>query len=139
MNLSSLENSFQLFSDLVSDFVPGAHDYARPQLTIFDYEDRYVIECDLPGLSFADISLEVHDGVLEISGERQRSELPERSSVRYDERLWNRFRRRIRLDKSVDSTSITADYNNGVLVVTAPRLEETLPRKVTIRTSTGDS
>ncbi|MCH2211219.1 MAG: Hsp20/alpha crystallin family protein [Fuerstiella sp.] len=139
MNLNSLENSFQLFSDLVSDLVPGADDHARPELTIFDHEDRYVIECDLPGVSLADVSLEVHDGVLEISGERRKSELPEGSSVRYDERLWNHFRRRIRLDKSVDSTLITADYNNGVLVVTAPRLEETLPRKVMIRTSSGDS
>ncbi|MCH2201543.1 MAG: Hsp20/alpha crystallin family protein [Fuerstiella sp.] len=135
MNLSSLENSFQLFSNLVGDLVPDTDDHARPELTIFDHEDRYVIECDLPGVPLDDISLEVHNGVLEISGERKKPELLEGALVRYDERVWSHFQRRIKLDKSVDSTSITADYNNGVLVVTAPRFKDTLPRKVTIRTS----
>jgi HSP20 family protein len=108
----------------------------RPPLTIVDESDRYVIECDLPGVPLDDISLEVHDGVLEISGERRKPELPESSSVRFDERAWQPFRRRVKLDKSVDTASITADYHNGVLVVTAPRLAETLPRKVAIRSAT---
>lgn len=136
MKLSQFENSFQLFNDLVNDILPGTDEHVRPPLTIVDESDRYVIECDLPGVPLDDISLEVHDGVLEISGERRKPELPELSSVRFDERAWQPFRRRVKLDKSVDTASITADYHNGVLVVTAPRLAETLPRKVAIRSAT---
>ena len=136
MKLSPFENSFQLFNELVNDILPSADDPSRPTLTIFDHEDRYVIECDLPGVGLDGISLEVHDGVLEISGERKMSELPEGSSIRFDERTWKPFQRRVKLDKSVDTTRINADYNNGVLVVTAPRLAEALSRKVTIRCAT---
>lgn len=136
MKLSPLENSFQLFNDLMQDMLPTASDAVhRPALTIFDEANRYVIECDLPGVPLDDINLEVHDGILEISGERKKPELAESSSVRFDERLWQPFQRRIRLDESVDTAAIIADYNNGVLVVIAPRLAETLPRKVTIRTA----
>ena len=136
MKISSFENSFQLFNGLVNDVLPCVDEPVRPALTIFDHEDRYIIECDLPGMALDDISLEVHDGVLEISGERKPTELPAESSVRFDERSEKSFERRVKLDKSVDTTSISADYNNGVLVVTVPRLAETLPRKVMIRKAT---
>lgn len=136
MKISPFENSFQLFNGLVNEVLPRVDEPVRPPLTIFDREDRYIIECDLPGMSLDDISLEVHDGVLEISGERKQTESPEESSVRFDERSEKSFERRVKLDKSVDTTSISADYNNGVLVVTAPRLAETLPRKVMIRKAT---
>ncbi len=136
MKLSPLENSFQLFTDLVSDILPNSDDSARPALTIFEHDDRYVIECDLPGVTLNDISLEVHDGMLEISGERVKPEIEEGSSVSFNERVWTPFRRRVKLHKSVDTTSIVADYKDGVLMVTAPRLPETRPQKVAIRAAT---
>jgi len=130
--LTPFENSFQLFNDIVNDILPNAEGVGRPALTITDHEDRYVIECDLPGVAMDDITLEVHDGVLEISGERKRAELPEGSTVRFDERVWLPFRRRVKMDKAVDTSSIRADFDNGVLVVRAQRRQETLPRKIDI-------
>ena len=138
MKLVPFDQSFQLFNSLVNDLLPATEDTFRPALTIVDHEDRFVIECDLPGLALEDIHLEVHNGILEISGERQRHEVSKESTVRFDERVWTSFQRRIRLDKSVDTTAISADYQNGVLVVTAPRLAESLPHKVTIRRPDAD-
>ena len=126
------ENSFQLFNSLVNDILPNSESATGPALTIIDHEDRYVIECDLPGVALDDINLEVHDGVLEISGERKKTELPEGSSVRFNERVAVPFRRRVKLDKTVDTSSIHADFDNGVLVVTALRKQDTLPRKIDI-------
>ncbi len=138
MKLSPFDNSFQLFNSLVNDLMPVSDEAVRPPLTISDHEDRFVIECDLPGVALDEITLEVHDGILEISGERKRPEVPEGSTVRFNERVWSSFRRRIRLDKSVDPTAITADYDNGVLVVTAPRRAETMPKKITIRKAAAE-
>jgi HSP20 family protein len=129
------ENSFQLFNSLVNDILPNSESTARPALTIIDHEDRYVIECDLPGVVLDDINLEVHDGVLEISGERKKTELPKGSSVQFNERFALPFRRCVKLGKTVDTSSINADFDNGVLVVTALRMQDTLPRKINISRS----
>lgn len=138
MRLIPFDQSFQLFNSLVNDLLPAAEQTFRPALTIVDHEDRFVIECDLPGLALEDIQLEAHNGVLEISGERHHREVSEDANVRFNERVWTSFQRRIRLDKSVDTTAISADYQNGVLVITAPRLAESLPHKVTIRRSDAE-
>ena len=135
MKLSPLENSFQLLTDLVSDMRPNSDEPVSPALSIFEHDDRYIIECDLPGVTLKDISLEIHDGVLEISGERRQPDLAEGTSVRFDERIRTPFRRRIKLHKSVDTAAVNADYDNGILSVTAPRLPETLPQKISIRTA----
>ena len=128
--LTDLDKGISRFvNDLLHDVPPGF----QPSLSIFEHEDRFVIECDLPGLTLDDISLEVDDGVLAISGERRVPELPEGSIVRFNERTWKPFQRRVRLDKSVDVTAIEADYKDGILIVTAPRSPETRPRKVEIR------
>ena len=135
MKLSPLESSFQLLTDLVSDMRPNSDEPVSPVLSIFEHDDQYLIECDLPGVALKDISLEIHDGVLEISGERRQPDLAEGTSVKFDERIRTPFRRRIKLHKSVDTDAVNADYDNGILSVTAPRLPETLPQKISIRTA----
>lgn len=137
MKLSPLESSFQLLTDLVSDMRPNSDEPVSPVLSIFEHDDQYLIECDLPGVALKDISLEIHDGVLEISGERRQPDLAEGTSVRFDERIRTPFRRRIKLHKSVDTAAVNADYDKGILRVTAPRLPETLPQKISIRTASG--
>ena len=137
MDHSPLEHSFRLFTDVLSDMLPATDPSARATLTIVEHEDRYLIECDLPGVPLSDIHLEVHDGVLEISGQRSKPDLADGCSVTFNERTWTPFRRCIRLHKSVDLTAITADYTDGVLAVTAPRVPETRPQNITIRAATG--
>ncbi len=134
-NTDPFDNSFRLFNSFVNDIRPGSESPVCPALTITDHEDRYVIECDLPGVAPGDINLEVHDGVLEIAGERKKTELPEGSSVRFSERFAAPFLRRVKLGKKVDTSSIHADFDNGVLVVTALRMQDTLPRKIDITRS----
>ena len=42
-----------------------------PPLAVFELAQSYVIECDLPGVNLEDVSLQVENGVLEISGHRR--------------------------------------------------------------------
>ncbi len=139
MHLNQFENTLSLFNNFVNEMLPDVADYWRPELSITDYEDRFVIECELPGVDQEHLSLDVHDGILEISGERHRQELPDGATVRVDERRWGAFRRRIRLDDSVNADLIEADYQDGILRITAPRQKESLPRKIEIRSASGSA
>lgn len=146
MTSKTINHPFGVLTDIdrgltrfMSDLLHEAPTGFRPGLTIFEHEDRFVIEFDLPGVALDDVSLEVDDGVLQVSGERKRPELPEGSVIRFDERAWKPFQRRVRLDKSVDIGAIEADYRDGILVITAPRSPETRPHKVEIRRVTQSS
>lgn len=133
MKFSQFEDTLSLFNQMMQDALPDVAQHWRPELSITDFEDRFVISCDLPGLSVDDVRLDVGDGVLEISGERTKPILDEGAFVTVNERVYGMFQRKVRLDDSVDTTAIEADFVNGVLTITAPRQEEALSRRISIR------
>jgi HSP20 family protein len=83
-------------------------------------------------MSQDDVSIEVRDNALTISGERKaEKETHERGWYRV-ERQFGRFSRSLTLPEGVDPDSIKAEFDNGVLVVTIPKPEQRKPRRVQI-------
>lgn len=101
-------------------------------VTVSELEDRYVVECDVPGVLLEDIELRLNDGLLEISGERK-SSLPEDAVVTVDERSYERFRRRLQLGRGIVPDSVDAELRNGVLTVTVRKSDDVAARKIVIR------
>jgi len=131
--LSLLDGIDRGLTHLINEVFSEGERTLRPAITVTEHEDRFIIECDLPGVHLDGVRLEVYERILEIAGERVVPELVEGSTVQFDERTWRSFSRRVRLDRTVDTSRIEADYRDGVLVVTAPRAEGKLPRRVEIR------
>jgi HSP20 family protein len=92
-----------------------------PRLDIEDTEKEIRITAELPGLDEKDVSLELADGVLSISGEKK-SETEDKAR-RVSERYYGRFERRIPLE-GVDEDKISASFGKGVLTVTLPKSNE---------------
>lgn len=107
-------------------FAPGRS--MRPAYDIEETESHYVLSFDLPGMKQEEISIEVQDRVLSISGERKREE----KSVRHSERFYGRFERQFALPDNVNADSVEANYEHGVLKIALPKLEEVKPKKVQI-------
>lgn len=103
-----------------------------PRLSVYELDDRYVIECDLPGVNMDDINVSLKDGVLEISGERKAS-ITEGAKVTVNERAFNTFTRRLQLDKNVNSEAVEATYGTGVLSVNVPKSSSTAARQIPVR------
>ena len=108
-------------------------------LTLIELEDRYRIECDLPGIELEDISLAVEDGILSLAGLRKAIELPESAKVMLNERPAREFSRSVRLPKNADVGNVDAELQNGVLTVTVLKRSEVLPKKIQIRRSGAES
>lgn len=100
-----------------------------------EYEDRFVLTADLPGMTEKDIEVKVEDGVLTLSGQRDQTKESTDKARRYRERRFGSFERRFTLGPAVDAAKIEAKYNNGVLTLELPRKEETKPRQITVRTN----
>ena len=112
---------------------------ASPPVTLIELEDRYRVECDLPGVELEQIAVSVEDSVLSISGTRHASELPESAKLVVNERPAKDFSRSIRLAQNADVSHVDAELKNGVLTVTVPKRSEVLPKKLQIRRSGSES
>ena len=92
-----------------------------PQIDIDETDKEVRITAELPGLDEKDVSLELANGVLSISGEK-RSESEDKAR-RFSERYYGRFERRIPLD-DVEEDKASATFRNGVLSITVPKSSE---------------
>jgi HSP20 family protein len=108
-----------------------------PPVDLVEAEDHFVLMADLPGLSEDDVSIEVQDGNLTISGQRSAEhESSERGWYRI-ERAFGSFSRSLTLPDGVDADAITARFDRGVLEVRIPKPEERKPRRVEIGANGG--
>lgn len=87
-----------------------------------------------PGLDASSIDVEIERGVLTVSGERKRLLPPAeaRATVHVDERFDGRFRRVVSLPDDIDPDAVRADYRDGVLHISLPRRESSLPRRIQV-------
>ncbi len=103
-----------------------------PAMDVTQTEDAYVLKADLPGLSESDVTIEVDDNVLTVSGERKSSNEDRKAGYYRVERSYGSFRRSLTLPEGVDAEAITATFDKGVLEVSVPKPAHTAPRKVQI-------
>jgi HSP20 family protein len=103
-----------------------------PTLDAWETEDALVYAFDLPGVPQDKISVEVEDGMLTVSAERERTE--EVSQERYHrfERRFGSFARTVGLPQGATEDSIKASYKDGVLEIQVPKPEQVKPKRIEI-------
>lgn len=103
-----------------------------PTLDAWETDGEIVYAFDLPGVPQDKISVEVEDGTLTISAERERSE--EVSHERYHrfERRFGSFARSVGLPQGVTEDEIKATFKDGVLEIHVPKPEQVKPRRIAI-------
>ncbi|MBN1322082.1 MAG: Hsp20/alpha crystallin family protein, partial [Thermoleophilia bacterium] len=79
-----------------------------------------------------DISIEVQDNVLTVSGERRFQEEVKEDKYYRIERRYGSFSRSIALPQTVQEDGIEAKYENGVLEVVVPKAEIAKPKKIQV-------
>ncbi|HEV8711791.1 MAG TPA: Hsp20/alpha crystallin family protein [Candidatus Binatia bacterium] len=93
-----------------------------PQLDLYETEEAFILEADLPGVKKPEVSVTVENGELVLQGRRSAERTGTAGNFHYRERRSGHFVRRLRLPASVDHEQIRADFRNGVLRVTLPKL-----------------
>jgi HSP20 family protein len=103
-----------------------------PAVDVWETEDELVYAFDLPGIPEEKISVELDEGSLTVSGERERMEKSEGDRFYRYERRFGSFSRTVGLPQGVSEDSIRADYRNGVLEVHVAKPETPKPRRIQI-------
>jgi HSP20 family protein len=91
-----------------------------PKIDIFERDNRLVTRVDLPGTKKEDVSVEVTDGHLALSGERKRETEEKKDNVYRREREYGRFYRAVPLPDGVKLEDVKATFADGVLEVSVP-------------------
>lgn len=117
MSAPMLQNLRQTMAqDLGADFSPA--------VDLESTTEAYIVRSDLPGLEKDKINLTVRDNVLTIEGMRQtNTEVNDQKNGYFtQERSYGSFARSLTLPGPVDESKVSADYKNGVLTITLPKL-----------------
>lgn len=102
-----------------------------PEVRTRNQDGGYEVSVDLPGLTDADIKVEIHKGVLTISGARKVS-APEGYQSLRRERRGHQFSRSFTLPDEVDVEKVKASMKDGVLNVSLPKRPEVKPRQIAV-------
>ena len=135
---SEMNRLFNTFFDTPSN--AGGTSGARrwvPAMDLVETDDHFVLKADLPGLSEGDVTIEVQENVLTLSGERRFEHEVKKDGFYRLERGAGQFSRSLTLPEGVDADAIAASFEKGVLEVRIPKPEQRRPRRVEINVGGG--
>jgi len=125
------------FSDIMDEFFNDAvatrKNTFAPSIDISETDKQFIVDVEVPGINKKDIELNLENNMLTISGERSFNKEEEGKQYHRVESHYGTFNRSFRLPENVDSDSIKATYNNGILNITVDKSEEKLKKQIEIK------
>lgn len=112
-------------------------DFFNPEADAAATTDFYEIALELPGVAEEDISVEVHDNRLTVSGEKKSRHEEEGRTYYFSERAYGAFRRTFRLPEDSDGEKIHAVFKDGVLTIKIAKQASVAPSPRKIEVSHG--
>ncbi len=103
-----------------------------PAVNIYEDDTTISIEAELPGIDEKDVSINLENNVLTISGERKLEHEEKKENFHRIERSYGRFTRSFTLPPTVDTEDVNAEFSNGVLKITLNKKEEATPKQIKI-------
>ena len=104
-----------------------------PACDIFEDKDAIKIVLEVPGVNPEDVKLSMENNTLTIRGEKKQVAEEKTERVHRYERSYGSFERSFALPGTVDPERVEADYENGLLTVTLPKVERAKPREIQVR------
>lgn len=112
-----------LFDDFFQPVQKSFHNSKFPKVNIQEKSSEYLLEMQAPGLEKTDFKINLDKDILTISYEKktENEQKDEQGKLIRKEFEQSNFSRSFSLDDKIDSSSITANYENGVLKLTLPK------------------
>jgi len=128
-------NINRLFGDVSSsrrERQEGAGAMWTPPVNSYEDKEAYTLTCDLPGMNQKDVKVNFDKDTLTISGTRKLEHEDKRENYQRIECAFGTFSRSFTVPATIDSETIEANMENGVLKVLLPKREESKPKQISI-------
>ena len=132
----------RMFDQIVSSQFPeitksvGVNPYqgtAYPKVNVYEYDDKVGVVAEIPGLNKKQLSVDVQDGVLTISGDKHSAFENEGAKVLRRELKQSSFKRQFELGEQLDGENVSANFKDGILSVSIPKIEPEKPKKHAVK------
>jgi HSP20 family protein len=100
-----------------------------PNVDIYEEKDNITVTAELPGMTKDDISVDISDDLVTISGEKKHEGKTEKDDYFRIERSFGTFRRSFRLPKEVIADKAKATFRDGILELKIPKTDEAKRKK----------
>ena len=142
MAIAPYRASTDLFRPFFEDFLSSTGDGGRlgnmmraPLADVIETESEIQVTVVLPGMNPQEISIDIENNILAISGEKreEHKESGEGNTWHLTERRYGQFSRSFVLPRDVDQEKIHASFENGILRVVVPKSERARRRRIEVR------
>jgi HSP20 family protein len=114
-----------LFDDFLAPITRGNDGFAFiPAAELEDTPEAIQLKLEIPGMEAKDLNVEVTPDSVSINGERKSETKTEEEGVTRSEFRYGRFQRVIPLPTRIQNQAVKAEYKDGILRLTLPKLEE---------------
>ena len=126
-----MSKQFPAFQEEVGvSFNQGAY----PKVNVYEYDDKIGIIAEIPGLDKKDVTVDVEDGVLTISGDKHGFDT-EGAKCITRELKQSSFKRSFNLGEHLDGDNVGASFKDGLLSISIPKKEPEKPKKNFVKIS----
>ncbi|MBD2164900.1 Hsp20/alpha crystallin family protein [Calothrix sp. FACHB-156] len=94
-----------------------------PAAELQETETAILLKLEIPGMEAKDLDVQVTEKAVYVSAERKQETKTEEKGTTKSEFYYGKFQRVIPLPARVENTSVTADYKDGILNLTLPKVE----------------
>ena len=110
-----------------------------PAVDIYEDEQKLVLKLEVPGVRQEDLDVRLENQTLTVKGERKFETKEKQENFHRIERRFGTFARSFTLPVSIDTASVAAKYENGVLAIQLAKKEAAKPKQVKIEIGSGES
>jgi HSP20 family protein len=131
--MSLREAMDRLFDDAFTRPLNMFDGWDTPLVDLYETQDDVVVKATLPGIDPDDLNITISNDVLTIQGETEREEEIDEGSYHLREQHYGTLSRSLQLPTTVNADEAHAEFKNGILTLTIPKVEEARPKVIEIQ------
>jgi HSP20 family protein len=132
-SLDLLDNVSHWFDDFLS--TPTLRGNATPAVDVRETDAEFLMEVELPGLTEKDVEVKLENTLLTISSTKDEKKEEKKNGYVMRERRSTQFSRSFVLPEDVDREKIAAEFKNGILQLTFPKVPAAKPKTIEVKAS----
>jgi HSP20 family protein len=110
-----------------------------PAVDVYEDEHKVTLKIEVPGIDEKEIDVQVENNILTVHGERKIEKEEKEENYRRVERQYGSFTRTFTLPTTVDTESVSATYDKGVLKIALPKKAEAKPKQIKVNVGSEKS
>ena len=104
-----------------------------PAFDIYENDKNYVLKAEIPGINSKELDVTLTDGLLTVKGEKRKESEERGETYHRIERRYGAFERSFHVPDSIQADRVGAEYRDGILTLTLPKVERRRVKKIDVK------